>query len=414
MGKLKPVGSEKLEGVEKINRILEIANYKLNVPKSINEDKSLEYSKTLADGNSYYIVKEKTGYVIKKGLNESTSDYLEPIKNRKFYPSYSQALKRLNLITKEVNQNEGYYGNISLFNESENVEEKKYFLKYGETTEQEETPIQTAPAPTKAPTPVGPTQAAVPAAPEPEVPMEEPMGGEMEGEEDMDVEETPEPEMEDKGEEEVTFKTIQKLTGKLAQKIRSIASDEENEMTSQDVKYVINSILSALDLDLLDPEDAEEIMGKFEGQEGEEMGMEDEGEMMPEPPMESGMGGGEEEIMPEPPMEPEGEMKEMYPRHNRRESFEEREHKMRVKEMGYGVSESKVDRILQKYFNEKPKNSINEKIETLAENYNQEMSSKKFVSNFPKAKLLGKTKKGFLVFEVNNEKFGVSPKGRIL
>ena len=92
MGKIKPIGSEKLEGLDKINRIMEIARYKENIPKPVNEDKSVEYSITFADGNTYRIDKERNGYVIKKGLNEST-DYIEPMKNRKYYSSYSQALK---------------------------------------------------------------------------------------------------------------------------------------------------------------------------------------------------------------------------------------------------------------------------------------------------------------------------------
>jgi truncated hemoglobin YjbI len=63
-------------------------------------------------------------------------------------------------------------------------------------------------------------------------------------------------------EEEVTFKTIQKLTGKLGQKIRMM--NDSVGMTSEDVKYVINSLLSALDLSKLDEEDQEDIMAKFE------------------------------------------------------------------------------------------------------------------------------------------------------
>ena len=99
MGKLKPIGSEKLSGMEKINRMIEIARYKENIPTPINEDKSLEYSIRLSDGNKYQIAKEKTGYVIVKNLTESNEvEYLEPLKNRKFYSSYSQAFKRLNLI----------------------------------------------------------------------------------------------------------------------------------------------------------------------------------------------------------------------------------------------------------------------------------------------------------------------------
>jgi hypothetical protein len=227
-----------------------------------------------------------------------------------------------------------------------------------------------------------------------------------------------EPEVDGKGEEDVvTFKTIQKLTGKLAQKIRSFTTDEENEMSSQDVKYVINSILSALDLDLLEPEDAEEIMSKFEGQENEEissdeMGGEEEIEMMPEPEVETGVEG--EEMIPEPPMAPEGEMAEMYPRHNRRESFEERQHRLKMKEMSYGVSESKVEKILQRYFKETPKNINENKVERLSESYQQEVLSKKFIKKYPNAEFLGKTKKGTLVFEMNGEKYGVTTNGKLL
>jgi hypothetical protein len=405
MGKLKPIGSEKLQGTEKINRILELSTYKLNIPNSINEDKSLEYSKVLADGNKYHIIKEKSGYVLKKGLNESSSEYIEPIKNRKYYSSYSQALKRLNLITKEVNVNEGYVGNLSLFNESEKIDGKKYILKYGETSEQEaEIPAMPATPQTTTPTTQAPPPTPEVGSEEPQPPMEEPMDVE------MDIEQPIDDESVDKGDEDVvTFKTIQKLTGKLAQKIRTFKSDEENEMSSQDVKYVINSILSALNLDVLEPEDAEEIMNKFEGQETEDMvddeNVEDEVEIA-EPQIEPDM----ETELPQP----EGEMAEMYPRHNRRESFEERQHRLKMKEMSYGVSESKVERILQKYFNETPKSNNENKIERLSESFQQETTSKKFISQYPNAKFLGKTKKGTLVFEMNGDKYGVTTKGKVL
>ena len=124
---------------------------------------------------------------------------------------------------------------------------------------------------------------------------------------------------------------------------------------------------------------------------------------------------GDEELpQPEMPIAPEGEMAEMYPRHGRRESFEERQHKMRMKEMGYGVSESKVDKILQKYFNENPKNVNETKLERLSENFQQESLSKKFINKYPNAKLIGKNKKGTLVFEMKGEKFGVTTSGRLI
>ena len=103
MGGIKPIGSEKLEGMEKIKRIMEIARYKENIPQVVNETKSTEYAIQLADGNTYRIERERQGYIIKLAINESMSDYIEPMKSRKYYSSYSQALKRLNLLTKEIN-----------------------------------------------------------------------------------------------------------------------------------------------------------------------------------------------------------------------------------------------------------------------------------------------------------------------
>lgn len=121
MSDLKPLGSEKLQGLDKIKRIIEIANYSNN--PNVNEHTS-EYSKVLADGNMYHIVKERNGYIIKSSVNENSVDYREPIQERKYFDSYSQALKRLNIIAKELNENYGNEDGVSLFSE-----DKKFFLK---------------------------------------------------------------------------------------------------------------------------------------------------------------------------------------------------------------------------------------------------------------------------------------------
>jgi hypothetical protein len=77
------------------------------------------------------------------------------------------------------------------------------------------------------------------------------------------------------GEDEtVSFRTIQKLTGKLTQKIRTL--DTQEGMTSEDIKYVINMVLSSLDLKSLSEEDKEDIMGKFD-EESEDLGGDDMG-----------------------------------------------------------------------------------------------------------------------------------------
>jgi hypothetical protein len=84
MSGLKPIGSEKLTGQDKINRIMEIARFNEIIPQTINETAKSEYSISLADGNNYQIVKERQGYIIKKTITESETDYIEPMKNRKY------------------------------------------------------------------------------------------------------------------------------------------------------------------------------------------------------------------------------------------------------------------------------------------------------------------------------------------
>ena len=141
--------------------------------------------------------------------------------------------------------------------------------------------------------------------------MDEPDGMEPEGmEPDMGMGDPEGMEPESGGEEPegpVGLKSIQRLTGKLSQKIR--AFDKDQGLDSQDIKYVINSILSAMDLENLDEDDKEDILSKFD--EESEYGMGDEGDLdisgedefdMGEPEgMEPDMGMGEPEGM-EPEM----------------------------------------------------------------------------------------------------------------
>ena len=79
MADLKPLGSEKLEGQDKIRRIMEIARFNEALPELVNETAKSQYSVSLADGNNYEIVKERQGYIIKKTISESETDYIEPM-----------------------------------------------------------------------------------------------------------------------------------------------------------------------------------------------------------------------------------------------------------------------------------------------------------------------------------------------
>ena len=293
MADLKPLGSERLTGQDKLSRIMEIARFKENTPNTINETSKPEYSVSLADGNDYQIVRERQGYIIKKTISESETDYIEPMKNRKYYSSYSQALKRLNLVAGELNRlNENEEG-VSLYGE-----QKKFTLK---------TP---KPAQEEMPAPVAEVPSAPPAVPSPELPPS-PEGEEMdmgiEGEEmgpegeEMDFDMDVETEKSEEDTDEVTFKTIQKLTGKLTQKIRVL--DSQEGMTSEDIKYVINMVLSSLDLKSLSEEDKEDIMSKFE-EDSENLGGDDmDGEDMTDDTE-------VEDIQSDMDVEMEGEMEE--------------------------------------------------------------------------------------------------------
>ena len=419
MGKLKPIGSEKLTGMDAISRIIEISNYNLNKPNPINETHSFEYKKTLADNLNYFIVKEKTGYVIKKGLYESTSEYIDPMKHRKFYPSYSQALKRLNLITKEINVNEGYEHNISLF---EGDSEDRYFLKM-ETNEQEQPAQQPRPVPQQQkPAPQSAQQQSMPTDVPPPSPKDDMGMGDM-PEDDMPEDDMPEDDMgmDDEGMEEdenITYKTLQKYTGKLAQKVRQFLSDENNQLSSQDILYILNSVISSLPLQNLEVEDKEKVMSKFEGGEQEyeievdgEEGMGD----MPEDDMGMGdmpkddMGMGEEGMGGQ--KRPQAEMQEDdmgVGRENR--NMRDRQNFKRQSL----YSESNIDKVLNKYFKPQFKNKTWGQVQKISESHEQEESSKKFLTKYPKANLLGKNSKGDLVFEMYDERFNITQNGRVI
>lgn len=70
----------------------------------------------------------------------------------------------------------------------------------------------------------------------------------------------------DMGDEESPMKVIQKVTGKLAQRLR----DSSESLSDKDYKYVINSILSAVDVSKLSDGDKKSIMSKLEGQQDQQ------------------------------------------------------------------------------------------------------------------------------------------------
>jgi hypothetical protein len=228
MGELKPIGSEKLTGDAKLKRILELTYYN----PSDDSVKPSEVIKESATG-VYGIVKEKDGYYVKRGLNENSLDYIGGLymKNKNRFPSYGEALKKLEFLT-----------------EQENLQEAtKYVLKQPKPAPQAEAP---APMPTNdmAAPPAAPEGdvGAVPPAPEDNLPPS--TGDEMPEDESQNY-----------------LKVIQKMTGRLTQKL----STYQDKLESKDIKYVLNMVLAAIDLDKLEDSDKEEILSKLENEEDE-------------------------------------------------------------------------------------------------------------------------------------------------
>ena len=501
MGGIRPIGSEKLEGMDKIRRIMEIARYNENIPQSVNETRSTEYSIEFADGNTYRIEKERNGYIIKVAINESETDYIEPMKSRKYYSSYSSALKRLNLMAKEINVLHENEEGISLIGE----QKKKFILKTKKkkvTEPESETP---PPASEPAPAPLPPAPDPLPPAPAPDMgapkedttpsgdmgitmpddmgpsdddmgmgPPSDDMGIPSDDEEPTDeVEDETEVEIEKKPKEKKVsdLKRIQILVGKLAQKIRSY--EEEKELSPKEIKYIINSILSAIDVEVLDEDDIEQIIDKLEGNDEEDDEEDDEEVTFDEKD-------DEEEIAPEPPVEPE--MAEGYdslndafndyfggafatqgskglrsemgegengPAYRGSKGYDdasdsytdvEEYHKERRKRHFYPevdsfehgtFSESSVDKVLSKYFilNESEQKNYQDgkerktdliyknskrNIIKLSESTQQMDSALNYINENPRAKILGLTNKGNLIFKEGINQVRITKSGNII
>ncbi len=250
MSDLKPLGSEKLQGDEKIKRIMELANYGRSNKTSLNEGNQTQKTEFIKESSNgvYGIVKEKEGYFVKKGLTEGSLDYIGGIfmKNKNKFNSYAEALKRLELISGQESLNEA----------------KKYVLKTKSAEPVSDAPVEDVPAEPVSDLPVddAPIDDLPPAddSIEDELPSEEPESSDEEGEEESKRSDY--------------MAEVQKFSGKLGQALR----DVKERMESDDIKYVINMVLSAVNIDALDDEDKEEIAERFEPKEDFSGDMSDE------------------------------------------------------------------------------------------------------------------------------------------
>ena len=227
MGELKPLGSEKLAGDDKLKRILELTYYQ----SPTSEKPSSEIVKESKTG-VYGIVKERDWYYVKKGLTEDSLDYIGGLfmKNKNRFSSHGEAFKKLEFLT-----------------EQELSEATKYVLKRNNP---EPKPQEEAPAPM-------PTTDVAPPPPAPDAGMGVPPEGEMAPPEGDIAGEDP------AGDPNDYMKVIQKMAGRLTQKMGVY----KDQLESKDLKWILKMVIAAVDLDKMDEADLEEILSEFEDEE---------------------------------------------------------------------------------------------------------------------------------------------------
>jgi hypothetical protein len=267
-------------------------------------------------------------------------------------------------------------------------------------------------------------------------------------EEDIEIEKKP------KEKKVSDLKRIQILVGKLAQKIRTY--EEDKELSPKEIKYIINSILSAIDVEVLDEDDIEQIIAKLEGTDEDEGDDEEEDVTFDETK-------DEEEVAPEPPTEPEmaegydnindafndyfggayasqaskalksemGEEDKPYEELHRNERRRKR-HYPNVDHLEHGTfSESSVDKVLSKYFilneSEEKKyqntkdqktnhiyNTNKQNIIKLAESSEQLSVALEYIKENQRVKLLGLSNKGNLIFKEGINEVRITKSGKLI
>ena len=258
---------KKIKGQDKLNRIKDLMG-KMNTINESDSTSEVELIKKGANGVVYGIVRENRDYFIK--TSEKTSgefiaedfNYVGGLQNKSSekYKSYADALKHLNLKFDMLNESFGVEKNTNLF-ETDGVAFSGgagfgFVLPEEEVKEPEVIEDQKKVIKVDAPASEAPVEDEV----------EIDMGGDMADVEfDEEEEVVDDSEVEDEEEGDSYTKKIQKLTGKVAQMLRD-KDDPDAELD----KYVINSIISAIDWEEIPDEDVEDIIAKIEGEDEED------------------------------------------------------------------------------------------------------------------------------------------------
>jgi hypothetical protein len=135
---IKPTG---LKGTEALNRVRELMNLQ-PITEATKSSSVVELSKLGPDGKVYGIVREKHEFYIKVAENKQTLinedfKYIGGLQNKKSnaYPTYAEALKKLNLKFISINESLGKSGQVNVFTNDNLITETKSAGSMGFTNE---------------------------------------------------------------------------------------------------------------------------------------------------------------------------------------------------------------------------------------------------------------------------------------
>ena len=251
----RPQGSEKIQDPDKkLDRIKEIAGIVQRTPLHENSKLNTKFSTVLheaiaADGNTYGLIQEGPKVFLKRLVNDHY-DYMTGDEKDYAYKDFATAFKHMNFVFKDISQISNHSSQINIFEggltEKKNLTEK-FILKTPQAQPPVSQDIPSQPAP-----PMGQTP---PLGGAPSAPAQDPQASQQLGQEIGDVE--------GQVEDQDPVKAMQKLVGKLTEKMRTA---DEQVMTSEFMKSILNSVISAIDVKKLEDGDLLSVIKKLKGE----------------------------------------------------------------------------------------------------------------------------------------------------
>lgn len=253
----RPQGSEKIQDPAiKLDRIREIAG--IGQKPALNENKlNTKFSTVLheavaADGNTYGLVQEGPKVFLKR-LVIDHYDYMTGDEKDYAYKDFATAFKHMNFVFKDISEQSHHSSQINIF-EGGLTEKKKLTERFILKAPQAQAPVAQDIAPPPPPAgmpPMGGDPSMAPPA--------DPQASQQLGQEIGSVE--------GQVEDQDPAKAMQKMVGKLTEKMRTA---DEQIMTSEFMKSILNSVISAIDTSKLEDGDLLSIMKKLKGEDNPE------------------------------------------------------------------------------------------------------------------------------------------------